>query len=172
MPKALSWFPEKCAAARPWRRRGAPAVPNDGTGAQVKSEIRRPKSEGNPKEIRNPKSETRSARAVGSPRVAAQGLPLAPAPRLLQHWRNVLTRCWDFLCFFYVRRPCDLGLRISDFGFPSDFGIRVSGFRNAALGLGASRSIRGWATGRPDNSARVWQSAPRRREPGCSRQHW
>jgi len=39
----------ECFPPRTRLRRGAPAVPDDGTGAQVKSEIRRPKSEGNPK---------------------------------------------------------------------------------------------------------------------------
>ena len=106
-------------------------------------------------------------------------------------------------------------VRISDFGFPSDFGFRVSGFRNAAgrrntpphlqqgrsarrtkrqrrkhqvtqtateTGLrgsaridnvpAGSRPISGWAGGRRDNSARVWQSGPRRRQPGCSKQRW
>jgi hypothetical protein len=78
--------------------------------SDMKSEDRRPKSEGNPKsEIRNPLPVPHSARSLRDTEApAASVLSAGPMPESFAN-------------------PA-FGFRISDFGFPSDFGFRISDF--------------------------------------------
>jgi hypothetical protein len=81
-----------------------------GCDRAAKSETRRPRSEG------NPKSEARNAEAApGFWGTSAEGAAVCqPQPARGPRSPTVA-----------------LLLRISGFGFPSDFGLRISGFRNA-----------------------------------------
>jgi len=94
----------------------------EGNPPALKSEGRRPKSEGNPKsEIRRPRSQTVRAWAL-HPILRPQALPC--------HATTAPNEGSD----------ADFGFRISDFGFPSDFGasdfgLRPSDFRAARLAL-------------------------------------
>jgi len=89
-----------------------------------KSEIRNPKSEGNPKaEGRNPKAE---ARRPSSQSFRASALRPMLTPRALPCHAATAPN---------ERAAADFGLRISDFGFPSDFGFRGFGFQISDFGF-------------------------------------
>jgi len=77
----------------------------------AKDETRNPKSEA-PKSEGNPKSEIRNRHRVPH---SVGSMCDAEAPVALR-----------IECRANARKFCGLGLRISDFGFPSDFGLRIS----------------------------------------------
>jgi hypothetical protein len=92
------------------------------TGRKSKSEIRNPKSE-----IRNPKSEIRNPKSEGNPKPEIRNPhPVAHSVRSLRGKEEPVASVLGAGPMPEGLAISPFGFRISDFGFPSDFGLRIS----------------------------------------------